>query len=68
MLYEVKFKNFLIAIICKKLLNKKINFLKTKQQIKLNTIDAIKFAQAKIIIHFDKSHKPSNLKNKMISK
>ena len=67
-LYDVKFKNLLTAIIRKNVFKIKIDFLKNRKQIKLNIIDAVKLAQTRMIIQFDKKHKSFDMTKKMYLK
>ena len=68
MLYDIKSRNPLAAIVRKKSFEKKVNFLKNKKQIKMNAIDVFKMTQIKMIIQFDKSHKSFDLINKIYIK
>ena len=67
-LYDVKFRNSLTAIIRKNVFKIETNFLKNRKQIRLNTIDAIKLAQTRMIIQFDKKHKSFDMTNKVYLK
>ena len=67
-LYDVKLQNSLTAIIHKNVFKIETNFLKNRKQIWLNTIDAIRLIQARIIIQFDKKHKSFDITNKIYLK
>ena len=67
-LYDVKFRNSLTTIIRKNAIKIETNFLKNRKQIRLNTIDAIRLIQARIIIQFDKKHRSLDMTNKIYLK
>ena len=67
-LYDVKSRNSLTAIIRKNVFKVKTNFLKNRKQIRLNTIDAIRLIQTRMIIQFDKKHKSLDMTNRIYLK
>ena len=67
-LYDVKFRNSLTAIIRKNIFKVETNFFEKRKQIRLNTIDAIKLIQTRMIIQFDKKHKSFDMTNKIYLK
>ena len=64
-LYNVKSRNSLTTIIRKNVFKIKTNFLKNWKQIWLNTINAIRLIQTRMIIQFDKKHKSFDMTNKV---
>ena len=67
-LYDVKSRNSLTAIIRKNVFKIETNFLKNRKQIRLNTINAIRLIQVRIIIQFNKKHKSFDMTNKVYLK
>ena len=67
-LYDVKFRNSLTTIIRKNAFKVGTNFLKNRKQIWLNTIDAIRLTQTRMIIQFDKKHKSLDMTNRIYLK
>ena len=67
-LYDVKFRNSLTMIIRKNIFKVETNFLKNRKQIRLNSIDAIRLIQTRMIIQFDKKHRSLDMTNKIYLK
>ena len=67
-LYNVKFRNSLTAIIRKNIFKIETNFFEKRKQIWLSTIDAVKLIQTRMTIQFDKKHKSLDMTNKIYLK
>ena len=67
-LYDVKLRNSLTAIIRKNIFKVETNFFEKQKQIRLNTIDAVRLIQTRMIIQFDKKHKSFDMTNKIYLK
>ena len=67
-LYDIKSRNSLAAIIRKDVFKIEKKNFENRKYIKLNIIDAMKFAQARMIIQFDKKHKSLDMTTKIYLK